>query len=223
MTKHNQKPLSADEVSALSEQVYDGLAQLIATLTVFKPLQKAALHDEDFEHLESLELLHRDLLQQCEVLDEQAATLRKSVDPKVGMPARFDLSKIETILQDFHERLCGVTIECKSYDEFIAIYDRPDTLFYLDPPYWGSEKDYGKDCFNREDFTKLREILRDLKGTFILSLNDLPEVRAHFTEFNQKAVETTYSVCVADNNQTVSELIISNTNLDFTPAQSALF
>ena len=142
---------------------------------------------------------------------------------QVGMSGRFDLSKIETILQDFHERLCGVTIECKSYDEFIAIYDRPDTLFYLDPPYWGGEKDYGKDCFNREDFTKLREILRDLKGTFILSLNDLPEVREHFAEFNQKAVETTYSISTVDNAQTVSELIISNTNLDFTPAQSALF
>ena len=131
--------------------------------------------------------------------------------------------KIETILQNFHERLCGVVIECKSYDEFITLYDRPDTLFYLDPPYWGCEKDYGKDCFNREDFTKLRELLRALKGKFILSLNDLPEVRDHFAEFQQKAVETTYSISKADNAQSVSELIISNTNLDFTPSQAALF
>ena len=87
MTKHICKtPITSlqtmQEVSELSEQVYDGLTQLMATLVVFKSLQKAALHDEDYEHLEALELLHRDLLQQCEVLDEQAATLRKSVDPK---------------------------------------------------------------------------------------------------------------------------------------------
>ena len=87
MTKHTVKtPITSlqtiQEVSELSEQVYDGLTQLMATLVVFKSLQKAALYDDNYEHLEALELLHRDLLQQCEVLDEQAAILRKSVDPK---------------------------------------------------------------------------------------------------------------------------------------------
>ena len=70
------------EVSELSEQVYSGLTRLMATLAVFKSLQKAALHDENYEYLETLELLHRDLFQQCEILDEQAAILRKSVDPQ---------------------------------------------------------------------------------------------------------------------------------------------
>lgn len=41
-------------------------------------------------------------------------------------------------------RLAGVIIENLPYGEFIARYDGPGVLFYLDPPYWGSEGDYGR-------------------------------------------------------------------------------
>ena len=58
----------------------------------------------------------------------------------------------------------------------ITRYDRPATLFYLDPPYWGCEKDYGP-VFGAEDFTVLAEKLRRIQGRFLLSINDRPEVR----------------------------------------------
>jgi hypothetical protein len=38
------------------------------------------------------------------------------------------------MLEDLHERISGVIIECLPYQDFIARYDRPETLFYLDPP-----------------------------------------------------------------------------------------
>ena len=82
MTKHNHKVLTPEEVSKLSEEIYSGLVRLSCTLQVFKPLQKSALHDEDYENLEVLHLLHRDLLRQCEELDVQATDLRRSVDTK---------------------------------------------------------------------------------------------------------------------------------------------
>ncbi len=37
-------------------------------------------------------------------------------------------------------------------------------------------------------------LLRGIKGRFILSLNDTPEVRATFTGFTFEEVETRYSV-----------------------------
>lgn len=51
---------------------------------------------------------------------------------------------------------------------------------YLHPPYWGCEDDYGRALFSRERFKDLAGLLRGLKGRFILSLNDLPEVRDCF-------------------------------------------
>ena len=42
----------------------------------------------------------------------------------------------------------------------ISRYDRPDTLFYLDPPYWGGEGDYGAGVFVRGDFQRMADKLK---------------------------------------------------------------
>ena len=56
----------------------------------------------------------------------------------------------------------------------IRRYDRAGMLFYLDPPYWGCEKDYGQDVFGRADFDQLAAQLAGLKGNFLLSINETP-------------------------------------------------
>lgn len=108
-------------------------------------------------------------------------------------PARFDVQLLGAILEDVHQRLSRVTIECLPYEEIIRRYDRPETLFYLDPPYWDCEKDYGA-AFERADFERLAEQLSAIKGRFILSLNDRPEVREIFGRFAIENVEVAYSV-----------------------------
>jgi DNA adenine methylase len=98
------------------------------------------------------------------------------------------------MLEDLHERMAGVTIERLPFDAFIARYDRPGTLFYCDPPYWGSEDYYGRDMFPKEQFERLAEILRQAKGNFIVSLNDVPQVRGLFSWASIQSVELNYTV-----------------------------
>lgn len=126
---------------------------------------------------------------------------------------RFDITKIIPMLEDLHTRLSGVVIECLDYKAFIKRYDREVTLFYLDPPYYGCEKDYGKDLFNRDEFEQMAELLKDIKGTFILSLNDRKEIRNIFKNFHIKSVNTVYSVSVAKQSTKAKELLISNRNI----------
>jgi DNA adenine methylase len=109
-------------------------------------------------------------------------------------PGRFDMTKLTPILEDVHERLSGVVIERLPYGEFIARYDRPGALFYLDPPYFGCEDDYGAGLFERADFERLARLLAGLKGDFLLSLNDAPEVWEIFDRFVIESIETTYSI-----------------------------
>ena len=92
-----------------------------------------------------------------------------------------------------HERLQDVHIECLDWAAFIPRYDRTFTLFYLDPPYWNHETDYGRGMFGKEDFEAMADMLKRLKGRFILSLNDTPEVRELFGWAQIEAVETRYS------------------------------
>jgi DNA adenine methylase len=109
-------------------------------------------------------------------------------------PARFDLLKLVPMLEDVHERLCGVDIERLPFAKFIEAYDTADTLFYLDPPYYGGEKDYGAGIFDRSDFAALNGILRGLKGRFILSINDHPAIREIFAGMTMEEVGLNYRV-----------------------------
>ncbi len=104
--------------------------------------------------------------------------------------------------------MAGVIIECLGWAEFIDRWDRKGMLFYLDPPYWNGETDYGKGVFSRADFAALAKRLRRLKGRFILSINDLPEVRETFSGFKRAPVSLTYTI--SDRGSTAAkELIIS--------------
>lgn len=122
--------------------------------------------------------------------------------------ARFNAGKLRPILEDIHERLSRVVIECLPYGDFIERYDGPTTLFYLDPPYWGTESYYGKGLFRRADFNRLAEQLAGIKGNFILSLNDTPGVRKAFSGFAMEEVSVEYTVR-GFQRKTNGELIIS--------------
>ncbi|GLS86644.1 DNA methyltransferase [Cypionkella aquatica] len=126
-------------------------------------------------------------------------------------PGRFNLTTLEPMLEDLHSRLAGVVVECLDWSDFIRRYDGPGTLFYCDPPYWGCETDYGKAMFDRTSFARMADQLSHIQGRFILSINDVPEIREIFTAFHIEGVTTTYSITnrtgeVSDR----AELLISN-------------
>lgn len=125
-----------------------------------------------------------------------------------GAP-RLNLLRMEEDLSEAHLRLSRVFIESKPYQEVIERFDKPGTFFYIDPPYWGCEGDYGKDLFSREDFTTLATMLANIKGQFMLSLNDNAEVRQVFKAFHLERVTTRYSVN-ATKGQIAGELLITN-------------
>ena len=125
-----------------------------------------------------------------------------------GAP-RLNLLRIEEELSDAHVRLARVFVENKPYDQVIQRFDKPGTLFYVDPPYWGNEKDYGEGLFSRDDFGRLAGLLGACKGKFILSLNDTPGVRETFSDFRIESVQTRYSISGVSR-QPVGEVLITN-------------
>jgi DNA adenine methylase len=121
-------------------------------------------------------------------------------------PARFDVTRLGALLEAAHERLAGVWIECLPWQEFIRRWDREGMLFYVDPPYHGSEHYYGRGMFDRSDFEALSAALKGLRGHFVLSLNDVPEIRETFAWARVEGAETTYFV--GDRPRAAAELII---------------
>jgi DNA adenine methylase len=129
-----------------------------------------------------------------------------------GTAGRFDVTKIGPMIEAVHERLAGVVIERMHWADFIARYDRPGTLFYLDPPYFGSEGDYGRELFDRDQFAAMAEQLAEIKGKFLLSINDQPEVRRIFASFAFEEVRTRYTIGgnATEKAKSVGELIYTN-------------
>ena len=120
---------------------------------------------------------------------------------------RINLLRIEEELSEVHLRLATVSIENLPWYEFIQRYDKPKTLFYLDPPYY--KLPYYEHNLELKDYQHIAQILSNIKARFILSLNDHPDIRETFKDFNIKPVAIKYSV--SKGKQTAGkELLITN-------------
>jgi DNA adenine methylase len=111
-----------------------------------------------------------------------------------SQPARFNAVALGETLAAAHERLADVWIECLPWETFLDRWDRPGALFYLDPPYCGTEHYYGRGLFERSEYERMAERLDRLQGRFILTVNDHTITRAAFARFAIETTEVTYSV-----------------------------
>ena len=94
------------------------------------------------------------------------------------------------LLPQYQERLKDVIIENRDFESLIKTYDRADAVFYVDPPYVGSEQYYNKKycSFGLEDHERLCRCLSEIKGKFILSYNDCELVRKLYHGCNIRGV-----------------------------------
>lgn len=122
---------------------------------------------------------------------------------------RLNLLRLEEDLSEAHLRISRATIENLPYEALIKRYNSKDTFFYCDPPYWDCENDYGKGLFGKEDFTQLRDVLASCQGKWLVSINNVPEIRDLFAGYEFKEVKTSYSINNG-NTKPVTELLISN-------------
>ena len=79
------------------------------------------------------------------------------------------------------KRLQTVVIENKDFQKLIEQYDRPESFFYCDPPYYKTESCYKGGGFGRKDHARLADALFSMRGKFLLSYNDCPEIRELYT------------------------------------------
>lgn len=123
---------------------------------------------------------------------------------------RFNLLTLESTIEKAWQRLINVQIECKDFRDLIPRYDRPHSFFFLDPPFW-KIPGYKHD-FEEPDFVELANILRGIKGKFLMTLNDTAEVRTIFKDFVIQEATLKYSMSTKPEAraQTRTELLISN-------------
>lgn len=121
---------------------------------------------------------------------------------------RFNIFTLEQDLADAHYRLASATIENLDWAKIIEKYDRPDALFYCDPPYWQTEG-YGVP-FGFDQYERMAELAKTIKGKLIISINDHPDIREVFKGLKVKEVEYKYTVGGGDKLSDCVELVYGN-------------
>ena len=123
--------------------------------------------------------------------------------------------------------MANVIVENQDFQTLIRHYDRPDAFFYLDPPYYSTEDMYAVD-FGWEDHVRLRNTLEGIRGKFLLSYNDCPEIRKLYEGYDMFDFSRTHSMAQRyEAGKEFKELLIANYDLyereKAKPSQLTLF
>lgn len=112
-------------------------------------------------------------------------------------------------LNEIKERLNNTYVENLYFEKIIDKYDREESLFFCDPPYFETAGyDYE---FTEDDHILLRDKLSNIKGKFILTINDHEKVREWYKYFNIEEVDVNYSISKEKSGRgKYKELIITN-------------
>lgn len=122
--------------------------------------------------------------------------------------SRLNLDKVEKDVKDTFTRLKRVYIENLDFEKLIKKYDKSHTVFYCDPPYIDSRK-YVVD-FTNEDHIRLAEILKNIQGKFLLSINNHELAYELYKDFNIVDLKHNYSMRKLEHNTDCKELLITN-------------
>lgn len=135
---------------------------------------------------------------------------RPSYKRHIVQPPTFNVERLPKLIENTHKRLQRVQIENAPYEDILHHFDSPRSLFFADPPYFA--KKLYRFNFERKDFEQLSARLGHLKGKFVLSLNDVPEVRKIFRSFFIRSLEVAYSAQQASGRR-YREVLITNFRL----------
>lgn len=125
----------------------------------------------------------------------------------------FDIRKLFELIKQLENRMANVVVENQDFETLIKHYDRQDTFFYADPPYFSTEDMYAVG-FNWNDHVRLKDTLSKIQGKFLLSYNDCPEIRELYKGFSMLDFSRTHSMAQRyEAGKEFKELLISNYDL----------
>lgn len=106
----------------------------------------------------------------------------------VTRDAQASRSAVLEALRALNSRLDKVSVENLPYERLLALYDGPKTLWFLDPPYTSGETGLYP-VWTAQQMATFASAVADLRGDWIVTVNDSPANRALFRRHNITPVE----------------------------------
>jgi DNA adenine methylase len=96
--------------------------------------------------------------------------------------ARASRERVVNALRELSARFDRTIIENLPYQDCIRHYDKPDTFFFLDPPYLGADPGI-YEGWNEEQMRTFAALVREIRGLWLVTVNDSPVTREIFSGF----------------------------------------
>ena len=125
---------------------------------------------------------------------------------------------VEKIIKNAARRLEHVGIENKDFRQLIPLYDRPNALMYLDPPYYKAEDFYlHAGQFNEQSHRDLHDLALHMEGHCLLSYNGCDFIRDLYSEskfYQYEFVRSNNLKQRYDAGSQFPEILIANYDMD---------
>ena len=106
-----------------------------------------------------------------------------------GIYRKADPVKILKRLEVYQSKLKTAKLLNMDYAAVVKEYDSPTTFFFFDPPYEKTRAIYGYGEHKTFDYLRLLDVLRGIRGKFLLTINDSPTMREMYKEFRMKTTK----------------------------------
>lgn len=135
---------------------------------------------------------------------QKGGSFRSSTSGKEAQRYRSSIEKMQRFAKRFQE----VVIESRSFEKILEKYDSPNTLFYLDPPYYQHES-YYDGAFSWHHHRLLHHLLKRIRGKFILSYGNHPNIKALYRSFSIQVIPG-YKQVIGKGGFRTNEILIDN-------------
>lgn len=209
-----KEPSNKEVLADLDEDIIDAF-KFIQGMSDAEFKKLSALETErepkTFERLKEskpkgkVEKFHRWLYLRCLSHGAEGKTVNPS--PK----SNYTLKNVLARLGSCKERLAGVSLLSQDWRKTVREQDGKNVVIYLDPPYAETTCDGLLPDGNKPPTSEeIEEVLAKVEGSWILSLNDSPNVRKAFEKYNVRRVKTPALRAEGAVNKERKELLISN-------------
>ena len=170
---------------------------------------------KDKSKVEVINDIDKELINLFKIIKYHTPEIKRLLEYEFSGRDIFEEYKNSTLehLTDIHRAIrflyFNTYVENLYFEKIIDKYDREESLFFCDPPYFETAGyDYE---FTEDDHILLRDKLSNIKGKFILTINDHEKVREWYKDFNIEEVDVNYSISKEKSGRgKYKELIITN-------------
>lgn len=215
-----KEPSKVDVWNDINPELYNVFKQIVENYDEFRKLTRWMLSSRQlYTYIKKRYIKEQDLVKRAvyfvyAITNSYGCLIRGF---KVGIKERRINNWIAFVkrLKQIHLRFSNVIIENLDYKQCIEKYDSTDALFYLDPPYLLPKNEYHyklfqKNKFTLEDHLELADILRNIKGKFLLSYYPHKIIEKEYKGFEFLTKEVPQNVSSGIKKRRGIELLIKN-------------